>query len=245
MLTLAPGPEAQLIELAGVLDPERWMLVGGLMVHLHAHLAGVSHQRPTNDVDIVLLPRPGAYPGAATALAQIGYLPHESLDHTAPFHRFVRGSEQIDVMSSDDRVRYRGRRVLQVPGAKSAAKRASSIEIAPGVSIQLPDLASALSLKGAALHTDGAGRPRHTQDGITLFACAAGQELSLSRSMRANINGLISALESPAYWLSVPAAVRLRAVRGIQKVRPEWALPAEVQGGGRARPSRPKGRSDA
>lgn len=27
-------------EIAGVLDPQCWMLVGGLMVHLHVHIAG-------------------------------------------------------------------------------------------------------------------------------------------------------------------------------------------------------------
>lgn len=242
MLTLAPGPEAQLVELAGVLDPARWMLVGGLMVHLHAHLAGVGHQRPTNDVDVVLLPGAGAYAEMATALEKLGYRAHESLDHTAPFHRFVRDSEQVDVMATDDRVRYRGRRVLQVPGAKSAAKRTIAVEIASGVSIQLPDLASALSLKGAALQTEGAGRPRHAQDGITLFACAAGQDISLSHSMRANVNQIIGELGSPNHWLSVPASKRIRAVRGIQQIRPDWVLPAAVAGSGRARPSRPDDR---
>jgi hypothetical protein len=236
MLTLAPGPEAQLVELAGAVDPHRWMLVGGLMVHLHAHVAGVRHQRPTNDVDIVLLPSPGTHTQTAAALGRIGYLPHESLDHTAPFHRFVRGREQIDVMGFDDRARYRGRRVLQVPGAKSASKRIAWVEIASGSSIQLPDLASAISLKGAALQTDGAGRPRHAQDGITLFACTAEQEISLSRSMRANVNHLISELENPTHWLSVPAAMRLRAVRAIQQLRPDWNLPTAVPSAGRTRP---------
>lgn len=65
------------------------MLVGGLMVHLHAHLARVGHQRPTNDVDIVLLLSPGTYTETAAALGRVGYLPHESLDHTAPFHRWT------------------------------------------------------------------------------------------------------------------------------------------------------------
>ena len=132
MLTLSPGPEAQLVELARALDPGRWMLVGGLMVHLHAHLAGVGHQRPTNDVDVVLLPGAGAYVETAGALEKLGYRPHESLDHAAPFHRFVRGNEQVDVMASGDRVRYHGRHVLQVPGAKSAAKRTIVVEIASG-----------------------------------------------------------------------------------------------------------------
>lgn len=93
MLTLAPGPERQLIELARAIVPEGWMLVGGLMVHLHAHLAGVRHSRPTNDVDVVLLPGSVRYGDVAASLERLGYRPHSSLDHAAPFHRFTRDSE--------------------------------------------------------------------------------------------------------------------------------------------------------
>lgn len=212
------------------------MLVGGLMVHLHAQLAGVGHHRPTNDVDI-LLPGAGAYAGTAAALEQLGYRPHDSLDHTAPFHRFIRGAEQIDVMATDERVRYRGRRVLQVPGAKSAAKRTIEVGIAQGLSIRLPDLAAALSLKGAALQIEGASRARHVQDGITLFACLPGGDISLSNSMRSNLNQLIAELEHPHHWLSTPAAIRLRAVRGIRQVRPGWVVPVAVAGHQRTRAS--------
>jgi len=41
-------------EVADVLDPGTWMLVGGLMVHAHSVQAGVSNPRPTDDADIVL-----------------------------------------------------------------------------------------------------------------------------------------------------------------------------------------------
>ena len=36
-------------EIANNLLPDRWMLVGGLMVHAHAQLAGIQHARPTDD----------------------------------------------------------------------------------------------------------------------------------------------------------------------------------------------------
>lgn len=51
------------------------MLVGGLMVHLHAHLAGVRHQRPTNDVDVVVLPGSISYAEVAATLNRLGYRP--------------------------------------------------------------------------------------------------------------------------------------------------------------------------
>lgn len=37
------------------------MLVGGMMVHIHAYLAGIQDSRPTNDVDVVLLSGRGRY----------------------------------------------------------------------------------------------------------------------------------------------------------------------------------------
>jgi hypothetical protein len=33
-------------EIANNLSHDRWMLVGGLMVHAHAQLAGIQHARP-------------------------------------------------------------------------------------------------------------------------------------------------------------------------------------------------------
>ena len=142
MLTLAPGPERQLVELAHVTDPQTWMLVGGLMVHIHAHMARVPHSRPTNDVDVVLLPGRGYYPVTAAALASVGYAPQESLDSSAPFHRFVRGSDIVDVMVGEGRgVRFLGRRVVEVPGSRSATNHATWVELEQKVSINLPDLA--------------------------------------------------------------------------------------------------------
>lgn len=63
-------------ELATVLDPDTWMLVGGLMVHAHAQLAGLQSNRPTYDADIVVeveVQPTGRYRVAAAALARIGF----------------------------------------------------------------------------------------------------------------------------------------------------------------------------
>ena len=46
-------------EIANNLSPDRWMLVGGLMVHAHAQLAGIQHARPTDDADLVVEARAG------------------------------------------------------------------------------------------------------------------------------------------------------------------------------------------
>lgn len=213
------------MEVAGVLDPQLWMLVGGLMVHVHAHLAGIRHDRPTNDIDVVLLPG-STLAETAAALSLIGYQPHESLDLAAPFHRFTRGAEVIDVMAATEGMRFRGRPVLEVPGARSASSRIIEFTLTEEVTIRLPDLASALSLKGAALATDGASRARHARDGITLLACANGADLELSNSMRRNVNRLVTELGSNTEaWLAAPLTARLRATRTIDQLRPGWTPP--------------------
>ena len=57
----------RLDQIAHMLPPERWLLVGGLMVHAHARLAGVPHGRPTDDADLVVEVRAGSYSEAARA----------------------------------------------------------------------------------------------------------------------------------------------------------------------------------
>ena len=54
-------------EVASHLSPDRWMLVGGLMVHAHAQLAGIQHSRPTDDADLVVEARAGSPTESATS----------------------------------------------------------------------------------------------------------------------------------------------------------------------------------
>jgi hypothetical protein len=71
-------------EIANSLSPDRWMLIGGLMVRAHAQLAGIQHARPTDDADLVVEARAGSYAEAAAVLQRLGYVQHESLDRHAP-----------------------------------------------------------------------------------------------------------------------------------------------------------------
>ncbi len=216
-------------QIAQILPPERWMLVGGLMVHAHARLAGIPHPRPTDDADLVVELRAGKYGEAARALQGLGYQRHEPLDDGAPFHRFTRGSEQIDVMAPEGKsVRFAGRDVLTVPGSRSALNRTIVFTTPTGVGIRIPDLASALSLKGSAYHLPGINRVRHLQDAVTLFACSDATVLELSASMRRNVNHLINALDTTDGWAAAEPSSRRRAVRAIHLIRPEWITPGFV-----------------
>ena len=219
----------RLDELAAALPSERWLLVGGLMVHAHASLAGVSHGRPTDDADLVVELRAGSYAEAAGTLETLGYRRKESLDPRAPLHRFARGAEVVDLMAPDGRqVHFRARTVLSVPGSRSALNRAMNYTTPGGTTIRIPDVESSLSLKGAALRTSSANRVRHVQDAVTLLACADPAALDLSKSMRTNINHAINALADPQVWGYADPASRRRAVRTVLAIRPDWVVPEFV-----------------
>ena len=57
-VTAPPGgwapPWPLVIEVAATLPESSWVLVGGLMVQLHARAAGVADVRPTHDVDALV-----------------------------------------------------------------------------------------------------------------------------------------------------------------------------------------------
>jgi hypothetical protein len=216
-------------EIANNLSPDRWLLVGGLMVHAHAQLAGIQHARPTDDVDLVVEVRAGSYAQAAAVLRRLGYLQHESLDRNAPFHRFARGRELVDLMGPEDKpVRFLGREVLAVPGSRSALNRTIAYETFGGAAIRIPDVESALSLKGAAFRLPGTNRVRHLQDAVTLFACLDTAQPDTSKSMKKNIDSLISELDNAEAWSFADPTNRRRAIRAIRAVQPAWEPPAFV-----------------
>lgn len=164
------------------------------------------------------------------SLASIGFTEVESIDAAAPHHQFRRGDERVDLMVPDTNrtVRFAGRTVIAVPGSRSALKRTEKFGLPGGRTIQVPDLASALSLKGAALSgSTSANHARHAQDGVTLFACVGGEPLrpAPSKSMRANINTLIRWLGSEEHWSHQPALKRTRARQAILHYNPAAELP--------------------
>lgn len=72
----------QLAELARHLDPEDWVLVGGQMVALHAHIAGILPVRTSRDIDLVanVLAKPGALARCRAAAADLELEPFPSSD---------------------------------------------------------------------------------------------------------------------------------------------------------------------
>lgn len=181
---------------AAAMPRERWVLIGGLMVHCHAREAGVAHARPTHDADLMVESRVSSYGEAARAVQSIGFDLQEPLDVRAPVHRFARAyGAVIDLMVAGRVSRppvYRGRRVVEVPVSASAMKRTTGYTIPTGTRIRLPDLPAALALKSWAKFLPGASRERHLQDAVTLLVCTDRQEVALSRSMRSVVRRLLA-----------------------------------------------------
>lgn len=98
-----PRPWPAVAELAVVLPPHTWTIVGGLMTQLHTIINGFGVVRPTDDVDIVLHVETtrGLPDATASALRRIGYDlrdPIDPRDNTA--HRFIRDGDVIDLVTS-------------------------------------------------------------------------------------------------------------------------------------------------
>jgi hypothetical protein len=94
----APWPSA--FELARLLPDSSWTLVGGLMVKMHAEIAGLPAPRTTVDVDsaLHLETQATSFGEAASLLRRAGYVLNEDTKHA---YRFDRGTDQIDVMCAD------------------------------------------------------------------------------------------------------------------------------------------------
>lgn len=219
---------SRLEEIAQALPTDSWMLVGGLMVHLHAQKAGVRHVRPTDDADLVIELAATSYSAAARTISGLGYQLQMPLDPHSPVHRFTMDGAHVDLMAAEGtRARFAGRDVVTAPGSRSALLRTVSIRLDSGSMIRVPDLPSALSLKGAAYSLPGSNRVRHLQDGVSLLACVD-DKLDLSKSMRAHVNTLIRGLDHVDAWGYADTATRRRAVRALRAFRPDWEVPTFV-----------------
>jgi hypothetical protein len=84
-----PPPWPLLIEVLAVPGTDGWALVGGLMTQVHAKLAGVSPNRTTNDVDLLVdvLTRRSSVTSVVAGLRTLGFEPQEPGWPRSPFHR--------------------------------------------------------------------------------------------------------------------------------------------------------------
>ncbi|MGH3969036.1 MAG: hypothetical protein ACRDTV_13230 [Mycobacterium sp.] len=229
-----PEPWPNVAELADHLPAERWTLVGGLMVQLHAVHHRIGAIRPTNDVDIVLHVETfrGVPAAAADALESLGYRLTTPIDpRNKSAHRFIRGDTRVDLLTSTtDTVdvlladhaaprvveKLRGRTMVKIEGGTQALRRTinARLEIVAGrtTTISVPDAFGALILKAAAYQSDSRDRDRHLYDAAVLLCCIEdpyAEREGFAGSDRKRLKLLASSLSTdhPA-WQRVPSGMR-------------------------------------
>jgi hypothetical protein len=143
--------------------PGEWVLIGGLMVQLHALEHGVSDVRFTGDIDVLGQARPqGALSSIDAALRGEGFeLVGPDLDGYA--HRYERDGLIVDVLAPDGIKPPpdlgAGLKAIGVPGGSQAITRSETVTvIVDGRSFELrrPTLLGAALIKARSLmvHSD-------------------------------------------------------------------------------------------
>lgn len=216
-------PWPVLIEIATVLPPTAWVLVGGLMVQLHARAAGVEEVRPTHDVDALIdvMADGVSLTEIATTLTARGFVVVEPGWPESPVHRLRRDDDVIDVLVADHlpkhaRPRLRRHPVMAVDGGAQALTRTQRgvIEHEGGTAdLAVPDLLGALVLKAAAHRADRRDRERHLRDAALLASLITDHQRELGRlqgSDRKRLRHLTNALRDPLHdaWLLLPDDAR-------------------------------------
>ncbi len=185
-LTEPPGgyapPWPAALALTAVLPPGSWTLVGGLMVQLHALKAGLDPTRPTQDVDVLLHIETDriTWPSAQAALIAAGYRLDAGMAKDSLSHRFRRDADVLDVLIADHvgpwaiSARTGAQPLVSVPGGTSALRKTVDCVVrrldGTQVTISVPNVLGALTLKGGAYREDPRDRDRHLEDGAVLAA---------------------------------------------------------------------------
>ncbi len=234
---LPPWPT--LIDLVAATDPSTWVVVGGLMVQLHAYRASIPRARTTRDVDIVLALETGgaSFAAVATSLERIGFTPQIPTSSKAPLYRFIRqhpnaSSEQVDVMVPDHppksrRPRYRQRPTFEVSAGEQAVRRRDTFIVTAAsisITIQAPDVLGALVGKGAAFQVDSRDRQRHLEDAALLLATIehVGEldTATLSANDRRRLRILATELRRPTQeaWAAMDSAIATTGRQNLERV---------------------------
>jgi hypothetical protein len=171
------------LDLAGELPEDGWVLVGGQMVMLHGLAAGRAVTRASQDVDVLadLLTDPAGLSRCVRAVRQMDLQPEP--DSSGRVYRFRRRSDGAvaDVMAPDHtpprrRLRTVGGDTIRVEGGTQALQRAVPVRVVKGdrsAVVPVPGLLGALVLKAAAWATDSRDRERHSGDAAFLAGLIA------------------------------------------------------------------------
>ena len=211
--------------LTSVLPQGSWTLVGGLMVQLHALRAGLDPTRPTEDVDVLLHIETDriTWPSAQAALIDAGYRLEHGMARDSLSHRFRRGADVLDVLIADHvgpwaiSARAGAQPLVSVPGGTSALRKTVDCVIhrsdGTQVTVSVPNVLGALTLKGGAYREDSRDRDRHIEDGAVLAA---------------TVDDADELRERPELWTGSDSRRIAALARALPEGHPAWGqLPRE------------------
>jgi hypothetical protein len=166
------------------------VLIGGLMVQLHALEYGITDVRPTRDIDVLGQARP---PGALSAIDEA--LKEEGFEPTNPdiegfAHRYQRGELIVDVLAPDGLNPAPdlggGRKAVGVPGGSQALNRSEVVTVSvEGKAFELrrPTLLGAILIKARSImrHADPESQREDSSDFFPSWKIRARWQLSSRR----------------------------------------------------------------
>ena len=171
-------------ELATLVPVERWAIVGGQMVAIHAALAGVEPPRVTDDGDVVVDVRVfgrQAMRDVASTLTSIDFKSSESPEGVT---RFERGNAKIDLLAPEG-IGANAETIppgyaIQAPGTTQALERTVDVVVDWGngqVTVRCPSLLGAIIAKAASskeiISITVDERLKHQRDLVFLLSLAA------------------------------------------------------------------------
>lgn len=228
------APWSTLRELASLVDPRGWVLIGGLMVEVHVRAAGVLRNRATADVDVVIdLASDRVTAGTiAGALYAARFTLDERYRHA---YRFRRGSEVIDVLIPGGMsARLRQRPMLTAQAGRQALDRREEWTLAghegPAFVVGVPSVLGALILKGAAFVVDTRDNDRHLQDATALLSTSpivsAMRLDELSGQDRVRLRKFADPLSDSSHsaWLDVDPGQRAAGQLALARIKVAAAI---------------------
>jgi hypothetical protein len=173
-------PWSTVFDVIRATDANDWVLVGGLMVQLHARRVNIPPPRATKDVDLVVdvAAKSASVASMAIALKGIGFEPIVPANLKEPIYRFQRDAEQVDLMVADHlparlTPRFMMRPAFAVTAGEQSLRRRDTFVLTSttrSVTLGAPDVLGALIGKGAAYIVDSRDPGRHMDDAAVLLA---------------------------------------------------------------------------
>ena len=197
--------------------PAEWILVGGLMVQLHAMEAGLDDVRVTQDIDVLGQARPrGALDTIHEALGREGF--RSGLPDVDGFaHRYERDGLVVDVLAPDGvkppATVGSGRLAIGIPGGSQALARQEAVAVTIDrrqFVLRRPTLLGAILIKARSLmvHRD----PDAQREDLLLLLSLADDPRAMAAELRKSERGWLRKAE-PRLKFEEPALIGAAARR--------------------------------